>query len=342
MQPTTSAYLNSLVKISDLERAISSRYLSLTAEREFIHDRRAQGVSICQIARELSRSPSTISREISRNATDNIGYLPYSAQRMATARRPRPKKHKLLDEGPLRDYVTQHLIKQWSPEQIARRMVKDFPDDKTMRVSTETIYQAIYVQARGALKREMVSSLRRGGVQRQPRKSPNHRTNRFVSAMASIAERDPDVELRAIPGHWEGDLIVGSQHRSAIATMVERSSRFTLLTHLDGDHNAKTVREGLVTTVQQLPRQLRQSLTWDSQNAVTGCWRDHGGTKMAGDATFAIATDMKVYFCDPASSWQRGSNENTNGLLRQYFPKGTELSNYSADQIQEVAEELNN
>jgi len=329
MQPTTSAYLNSQVKISDLERAISSRYLSLN-ERELIHDRRAQGVSICQIGRELSRSPSTISREISRNTTANIGYLPYSAQRMATARRPRPKKHKLLDEGPLRDFVTHHLTKRWSPEQIARRMAKDFPDDETMRVSTETIYQAIYVQARGALKREMVSSLRRGGVERQPRKSPNHRTSRFVSAMASIAERDPDVELRAIPGHWEGDLIVGSQHRSAIATMVERTSRYTLLTHLDGDHNAKTVREGLVTTVQQLPRQLRQSLTWDQ------------GTEMAEHATFSIATDMKVYFCDPASPWQRGSNENTNGLLRQYFPKGTDLSSFSAEQIQVVAEELNN
>jgi IS30 family transposase len=329
MPPTTGAYLNSQVKISDLERTISSRYLNLY-QRELIHDRRAEGASIRQIARELKRSPSTISREIARNSTDNIGYLPYSAQRIATARRPRPRQCKLLREGPLRDYVTQRLAKRWSPEQISRRMVKDFPNDETMRVTSETIYQAIYVHARGALKRELVSSLRRGGVERQSRKSPNHRTRRFVSAMASISERDPDVELRAIPGHWEGDLIVGSQHRSAIATMVERSSRFTLLTHLNGDHNAKTVREGLVTTVQQLPRQLRQTLTWDQ------------GTEMAEHAAFAIATDMKVYFCDPASPWQRGSNENTNGLLRQYFPKGTDLSKYSAEQIEEVANELNN
>ena len=209
-------------------------------------------------------------------------------------------------------------------------MVKDHPNSEDMRVATETIYQAIYVHARGALKRELVSSLRRGGVERQPRKSPTQRNSRFVSPMASISERDPDVELRLVPGHWEGDLIVGSQHRSAIATMVERSSRFTLLTHLDGDHNAKTVRESLSREVQKLPRQLRQTLTWDQ------------GTEMAEHATFAIANDMKVYFCDPASPWQRGSNENTNGLLRQYFPKGTDLSRFTEGQIEEVADELNN
>ena len=329
MQATTSAYLNSQVTISELERTISSRYLNL-AQREVIHDRRAQGTSIRQIARELGRSPSTISREIARNSTDNVGYPPYSAQRIATARRPRPKNCKLLDEGPLRDYVAQRLAKRWSPEQISRRMVKDHPNSEDMRVATETIYQAIYVHARGALKRELVSSLRRGGVERQPRKSPTQRNSRFVSPMASISERDPDVELRLVPGHWEGDLIVGSQHRSAIATMVERSSRFTLLTHLDGDHNAKTVRESLSREVQKLPRQLRQTLTWDQ------------GTEMAEHATFAIANDMKVYFCDPASPWQRGSNENTNGLLRQYFPKGTDLSRFTEGQIEEVADELNN
>jgi IS30 family transposase len=221
------------------------------------------------------------------------------------------------------------LAQRWSPEQISQRMAKDFPQDETMRVATETIYQAIYVNARGALRREMVSSLRRGGVQREPRKSPTHRTSRFVSAMTSLAERDPDVELRAVPGHWEGDLIIGSQHRSAIATMVERSSRFTLLTHLVGDHNATTVKDALVQTVQQLPRQLRQTLTWDQ------------GAEMAEHASFAIATDMKVYLCDPASPWQRGSNENTNGLLRQYFPKGSNLARFSAEHIELVAKELN-
>lgn len=328
MSSTTSAYLNAQVKLIDLERTISRRYLDLS-ERERIHDRRAAGASIRQIARELQRSPSTISRELARNATEHIGYLPYSAQRIATARRPRPKQRKLLCEGPLRDYVVQRLARRWSPEQISRRIAKEFPQEETMRVATETIYQAIYVHARGALRREMVSSLRRGGVERQPRKSPTHRTSRFVSAMTSLAERDPDVELRLVPGHWEGDLIVGSQHRSAIATMVERSSRFTLLTHLVGDHNATTVREALVSTVQQLPRHLRQTLTWDQ------------GSEMAEHVSFALATDMKVYFCDPASPWQRGSNENTNGLLRQYFPKGSDLSRFSAAHIEEVANELN-
>ena len=325
---STSAYLNDQVKLDDLERPLSPRFLSL-AERERIHDRRAEDVSIRQIARELRRSPSTISRELARNSTENVGYLPYSAQRRATARRPRPKERKLLREGPLRDYVVTGLTKRWSPEQIARRMVKEFPQDETMRVATETIYQAIYVHARGALRRDMVSSLRRGGIERLPRKSPTHRTSRFVSAMTSLVERDPDVELRVVPGHWEGDLIMGSRHRSAIATMVERSSRFTLLTHLVGYHNATTVRDALVQTVQQLPRQLRRTLTWDQ------------GAEMAEHASFAMATDMKVYFCDPASPWQRGSNENTNGLLRQYFPKGSNLAKFSAEQIESVARELN-
>jgi IS30 family transposase len=328
MPATTSAYLNAQVKLDALERPLSPRFLDLK-ERENIHDRRAAGASVRQIARELRRSPSTISRELARNATENIGYLPYSAQRLATARRPRPKPRRLLCEGALRDYVARGLAQRWSPEQISQRMAKDFPQDETMRVATETIYQAIYVNARGALRREMVSSLRRGGVQREPRKSPTHRTSRFVSAMTSLAERDPDVELRAVPGHWEGDLIIGSQHRSAIATMVERSSRFTLLTHLVGDHNATTVKDALVQTVQQLPRQLRQTLTWDQ------------GAEMAEHASFAIATDMKVYLCDPASPWQRGSNENTNGLLRQYFPKGSNLARFSAEHIELVAKELN-
>jgi IS30 family transposase len=325
---STSAYLNSQVALHELERSISPRYLNLE-QREQIHDRMSRGASIREVARELGRSPSTICREIARNSTANIGYLPYSAQRAATARRPRPKERKLLNDGPLRDYVTHRLARRWSPEQISQRMVKDFPDDETMRVSTETVYQAIYVRARGALKRELVSSLRRGGVERQPRKSPNHRTSRFTSPMTPITERADDVELRLVPGHWEGDLIVGTLHRSAIATLVERTSRFTLLVHLEEDHNASTVRDSLVREVKLLPQILRQTLTWDQ------------GTEMAEHASFTMSTDMKVFFCDPASPWQRGSNENTNGLLRQYFPKGTDLSKFSADDLKAVANELN-
>ena len=328
MTASTSAYLNSQVGIRELEQSIDPRFLNLE-ERERIHDRRAQGASIRQVARELGRSPSTISREIARNSTINIGYLPYSAQRIATARRPRPKNRKLMADSPLRDYVVHHLSKRWSPEQICRRMVKDFPSDETMRVSTETVYQAIYVQARGALKRELVSSLRRGRSERRPRKSSSHRTGRFISPMTTISERADEVEERLVPGHWEGDLIIGAQQGSAIATIVERTTRFTLPAHLDGDRSASTVRESLVTALQRLPEQLRQTLTWDQ------------GTEMAEHDKFSMATNMKVYFCDPASPWQRGSNENTNGLLRQYFPKGTDLSKYSPEQLEEVANELN-
>jgi IS30 family transposase len=317
-----------IVELERLDRAINPRYLAL-AERERIHDLRTNGMSIRSIARELDRAPSTISRELMRNTTSSVGYLPYAAQRAATIRRQRPRERKLLSEGPLRDYVSHRLAKRWSPEQICQRMVKDFPDDETMRVSTETVYQAIYVQARGALKRELVSTLRRGQSERQPRRSPTHRTSRFVSPMTSIAERPDDVELRLVPGHWEGDLIVGPLHRSAIATLVERTTRYTMLAHLDRDHNADTVRDGLISVVKGLPKSLRHTLTWDQ------------GAEMSQHASFSMATDMKVYFCDPASPWQRGSNENTNGLLRQYFPKGTDLSKYSVEHLQSVANELN-
>jgi len=316
------------VELERLDRPINSRYLDL-AQREQIHDLRANGMSIRSIARELRRAPSTVSRELSRNTTSSVGYLPYAAQRAATARRQRPKERKLLIEGPLRDYVSHRLSKRWSPEQICQRMVKDFPRDETMRVSPETVYQAIYVQARGALKRELVSTLRRGGSERQPRRSPTHRTSRFVSPLTSIAERPDDVELRLVPGHWEGDLIVGTLHRSAIATLVERTTRYTMLAHLERDHNAETVRDGLINVVKGLPQSLRHTLTWDQ------------GAEMSEHAAFTMATDMKVYFCDPASPWQRGSNENTNGLLRQYFPKGSDLSKYSAEHLQAVANELN-
>ncbi|MBN6811297.1 IS30 family transposase [Kocuria indica] len=316
------------VDLARLETVIDSRYLSLI-ERERIHDLRSRGDSIRSIGRALGRSASTISREIARNTATTVGYLPYAAHRIAAARRPRRRACKLESAGDLRAYVAAKLRKVWSPEQISHRLVKDFPDDQGMRVSTETIYQAIYVQGRGALKREIAASMRRGRTTRKPRRDPAKRTSRFVDPMVSIAERPAEAEDRAIPGHWEGDLIVGTMGRSAIGTLVERSSRFVTLVHLEHDHTAETVRDGLITTVADLPAALRRSLTWDQ------------GTEMSGHVGFQTATDMAVYFCDPGSPWQRGSNENTNGLLRQYFPKGTDLSRHTPAELRRVAEDLN-
>lgn len=328
MAGTTSAYLHPQVRLADLERPIHPRYLDL-GERELIHDLRARGVSVRGIARQLRRSASTVSRELERNSTAGAGYLPYTAQRLAVSRRPRPKDRKLLREGPLRDYTAARLARKWSPEQISHRLMKDFPGDDTMRVATETFYQAIYIHAQGALKREVRSTLRRGGISRQPRRSPAQRIPRFASPAAAIGQRDPQVQLRAVPGHWEGDLIIGAGQRSAIATLVERTTRFTLLAHLPGGRDAATVRHSLCDSVRHLPQCLRRTLTWDQ------------GGEMAEHTAFTAATDMAVYFCEPASPWQRGSNENTNGLLRQYFPKGTDLSKHSPEHLRDVALELN-
>lgn len=225
-----------------LERSISPRYLSLT-EREQIHDLSTRGLSIRQIAHRLGRSPSTISRELHRNATQALGYLPYSAHRMAATRRHRPKERKLERAGRLRQYVGHGLRRRWSPEQISRRLVKDFPGDLEMRVGTEAIYQAIYLHGRGALKREVVSAIRSGRVTRKPRRDPAQRTPRFREAMISIVDRPAEVEDRAIPGHWEGDLIVGTVGRSAIGTVVERASRYVVLVHLPADRTAEAVRD---------------------------------------------------------------------------------------------------
>jgi len=316
------------VDLARLETVVDPRYLSLI-ERERIHDLRSRGDSIRAIARALGRSASTISRELARNTATTVGYLPYAAHRLAASRRPRQPPRKLEAAGDLRAYVEIKLRKRWSPEQISHRLVKDFPDDQRMRVSTETIYQAIYVQGRGALKREIAAAMRRGRTTRTPRRDPARRTSRFVDPMVSISKRPADVENRAIPGHWEGDLIVGTMGRSAIGTLVERSSRFVALVHLEHDHTAETVRDGLVKTVTELPVALRRSLTWDQ------------GGEMSGHKAFKVATDMAVYFCDPGSPWQRGSNENTNGLLRQYFPKGTDLSRHTPTELQLVAADLN-
>jgi IS30 family transposase len=311
-----------------LERSISARFLSLT-ERERIHDLKVTGLSIRQIGHQLGRAPSTISRELRRNATAPLGYLPYSAHRIAASRRRRPKERKLQRPGRLRHYVARGLRRRWSPEQISRRLVRDFPGDLEMRVGTETIYQTIYLHGRGALKREIVSAIRSGRVARKPRRDPAQRTPRFREPMISIADRPAEAADRAIPGHWEGDLILGAAGRSAIGTVVERASRYLLLVHLPGDRTAEAVRDGLIQSLGELPESLRRSLTWDQ------------GAEMSEHRSFRMATDMRVYFCDPGAPWQRGTNENTNGLLRQYFPKGTDLSRHSIADLQAVAEQLN-
>ncbi|MFD6868710.1 IS30 family transposase, partial [Streptomyces koyangensis] len=236
---------------------------------------------------------------------------------------------KLAQDGPLRRFVADKLREQWSPEQICHALVTEFPDDEGMRVSPETIYQAIYVQARGGLRREVAAALRTGRTRRKPHRSPEQRTRRFVDEMVMISERPAEVADRAVPGHWEGDLIVGPRSESAIVTLVERSTRYVLLGHLPGGHTAEEVRDVLVPLIQTLPGHLRGSLTWDQ------------GCEMAAHKQFTLATGVPVYFCDPHSPWQRGSNENTNGLLRQYFPKGTDLSVHSPADLEHVAQKLN-
>jgi IS30 family transposase len=316
------------VDLNVVEKIIHPRYLGLI-EREQLQDLRRSGMSIRQIAAEMGRAPSTISRELRRNTTSTQGYMPHTAHRLSVRRRARPRQAKLAANAELRFYVQARLNKKWSPQQICNRLIKEFPATPEMRVSTETIYQAIYVHARGELKRELSRQLRRGRPTRRPRKQPDARRPRFVDPMTAISERPADVDTREVPGHWEGDLIVGAAGGSAIATLVERSSRFVMLGHLGRERSADAVRDSLITTVGHLPASLRGTLTWDQ------------GAEMAEHRAFSIATDMAVYFADPGAPWQRGSNENTNGLLRQYFPRGIDLSRYSADDLKVVADELN-
>jgi IS30 family transposase len=313
---------------SDSTGSIDPRFLSLQ-EREMIRDLAGAGSSLRAIALALERSPSTISRELRRNSDPRLGYLPHGAHRKAAARRARPKRAKLAGGSKLRDCVQAGLALEWSPEQISHRLVTDHPDDQEMRVSPETIYQALYLQARGGLKREIQAALRTGRARRKPHNNATERRPRFTDPMIMISERPPEIEDRAVPGHWEGDLITGALNQSAIATLVERTTRYVMLVHLPSDHGAETVRDGLVTAMKALPPHLRGSLTWDQ------------GSEMAAHRSFSIATDMEVYFCDPASPWQRGSNENTNGLLRQYFPKSTDLSVYGPEDLELVAQKLN-
>ena len=358
---------------------LSGRYLSL-GEREQIALLRAQGHGVRACARVLQRAPSTISRELRRNAATRGGALDYratTAQWHADRAARRPKPAKLATNPRLQQYVQDRLAsviatpdgapvagpavswkgrrhgrrqhrrwgRAWSPEQIARRLTLDFPDDPTMRVSHEAIYQALYVQGRGALRRELTACLRTGRALRVPRARTRGAGRRFVPAELLISERPAEAADRAVPGHWEGDLILGLGS-SAIGTLVERTTRFTLLLHLPpmpghgpsarekngpalAGHGAEAVRDGIARAITTLPAQLRRSLTWDQ------------GAELAQHVQLRIDTGLAIYFCDPHSPWQRGTNENTNGLLRQYFPKGTDLSAPNASDLAAVALALN-
>jgi transposase, IS30 family len=306
-----------------------SRYLT-EDERIHIADRLHENAGIREIAAELGRAPSTVSREVRRNAHPGSGaYRPHAAQQRAEGRRPRPKPSKIGTCPHLRDYIAARLGRKWSPEQICHALRKDFPGQPEMHVAHETVYQSLYVQGRGELRRELARALRTGRARRVPRRRPDARQPRFASPMVMISDRPAEAEDRAVPGHWEGDLIIGKNGGSAIGTLVERSTRYTMLVHLPGDHTAETVRDALAATVSTLPPHLARSLTWDQ------------GSEMAAHGAFTIATGIPVYFCDPRSPWQRGSNENTNGLLRQYFPKGTSLAVHSPGHLAAVAAELN-
>jgi IS30 family transposase len=362
----------------------SGRYLSFV-EREEIALLRARGVGVRAIAGQLQRAPSTISREIRRNAATRgggLGYRASTAQWHSERRARRPKQSKLAANPRLRDYVQAKLSGadaeqpdrpgrgadsgqlpvqgrwcscrrpgcagrsgRWSPEQIAHQLPADFPDDDTMRISHEAIYQALYVQGRGALRQELATCLRTGRALRKPRNRPAVRGRRQIPPEIMISERPPEVDGRAVPGHWEGDLIIGARS-SAVGTLVERTTRFTMLLHLPrlkefapavaseqsrgwAGHGAIAVREAIASTITTLPEHLRRSLTWDQ------------GTEMAQHAQLAIDADIDIYFCDPHSPWQRGTNENTNGLLRQYLPKNSDLALQTADDLVDIAAALN-
>jgi transposase, IS30 family len=324
--------------IGNAPRPLGERYLSV-AEREEISRGLHADQSYRQIARTLGREPSTVSREVAKNG-GRSGYRAYRAEAAARERARRPKVAKLASSSggadtsgtsgtsELRDHVQARLLDEWSPAQISATLVTEFPDRPEMRVSHETIYQSLYVQGRGALRRELTQCLRTGRALRRPRKQAQTRRPRIPN-LVQISQRPAEAEDRAVPGHWEGDLIIGKGNRSAIGTLVERSTRFVMLLHLPDGHDAIQVRDAMIDTIHTLPTQLRRSLTWDR------------GNEMARHTDITLATDLAIYFCDPHSPWQRGSNENTNGLLRQYFPKGTNLHQHSADHLATIAAKLN-
>lgn len=307
-------------------RRRAARHLSL-AEREEISRGVARGEGVRALARRLRRPASTVSRELRRHG-GAAQYRATTADAAARANARRPRRCRLTRLPRLRRVVERRLRRDWSPQQIAAWLRRRYPDDPTMHVSHETIYQALYVQARGALKRELVAHLRRGRAYRRPRAQA--RATRGPGQLVDIvpiAARPPEADARAVPGHWEGDLLVGRQG-TQIATLVERRSRFVLLQRLAAADSA-TVVAALARRIRGLPAALRQSLTWDR------------GKEMARHQEFTLATEVRVYFCDPQSPWQRGSNENTNGLLRQYFPKGTDLSRVTQAELDAVARRLN-
>jgi IS30 family transposase len=308
-------------------RDLKGRCLTF-AQREEIAIRRAQGQSLRQIAAVIGRSPSTISRELRRNTVALTGYRATSAHALAFERASRPKPAKLHLNVQLRGIVEKDLKKKYSPEQISGRLRREFPDREEMWVSAETIYQSLYVESRGALKRELSACLRTGRALRRPSRKVGQRKNR-IPGMVNIAERPPEVEDRAVPGHWEGDLIIGKRNLTAIGTLVERTTGTTMLLHLPDGYKPEQVAPVLAAKIKTLPDVLRQSLTWDQ------------GPEMRDWKTVSIDADIEIYFCDPHAPWQRGSNENTDGLLRQYFPKGTDLSIYSEEDLDRVAAELN-
>jgi IS30 family transposase len=310
-------------------RAQSARFLSET-ERVAIADGKLAGDTVRAIAARLGRSPSTISRELARNADAGTGrYHPHRAEQRARARRARPKQRKLAASLKLRAYVQDRLEQRWSPEQISRTLPRAFPERPEMRVAPETVYQALYAPDRSHLRRELTRTLRTGRACRRPRRRAGQRQSRFAEPMVPISQRPVEVADRAVPGHWEGDLIMGAGNRSAIGTVVERTTRYLLLLHLPHGHAAEHVRDALLDAVRTLPAHLTRSLTWDQ------------GVEMGRHGEIKTRSGMPVYFCDRGSPWQRGSNENTNGLLRQYFPKGTDLRVHTPEQLAAVAAELN-
>ncbi|UZN05421.1 IS30 family transposase [Cellulomonas sp. S1-8] len=284
------------------------------------------GASLRAIAASLGRSPSTICREV-RAGGGRRRYAPVAAHRRAQRESLRPKPTKLAVNHRLRAQVVADLERLWSPEQITARLRAGFPDDPEMRVSHETIYRSLFVQGRGDLRKELAACLRTGRAVRRTRGRTDGRGR--IPGMVMISERPPEVEDRAVPGHWEGDLILGKNGASAIGTLVERSTRFVILLHLPEGRTAAAVRQAMAAAILELPVALRRSITWDQ------------GVEMSQHATFSIQTGIDVYFCDPHSPWQRGSNENTNGLLRQYFPKGTDLSLHDPAALRAAADSLN-
>jgi IS30 family transposase len=284
------------------------------------------GWSFRRIGEWVGRAASTVSREVNANG-GRKAYAPMAAHRRAAHQARRPKPTKLASNVVLRDRVVTDLERLWSPEQIAERLRGAFPDEPEMWVSHETIYKSLYVQGRGELRRELAACLRTGRTARKPRGRVEQRGR--IPAMVNISQRPAEVADRAVPGHWEGDLIIGKNGHSAIGTLVERTTRFVVLLHLPDGRTADKVRDAMTAAVQTLPDALRRSITWDQ------------GREMAQHATFSVDTGVEVYFCDPHSPWQRGSNENTNGLLRQYFPKGTDLSIHDPATLKAAADSLN-